>query len=117
MKGTYKELLVWQKAHRNTLDIYRLTKSFPDEEKFGITSQLRRAIVSVELNIVEGKYRKSAKEFQRFLFIARASNQEVHCILEISKDLAYINKNEHMQQILHIEEVNKMLNGLINSLS
>ena len=55
----------------------------------------------------------SYKEFQRFLFSARASNQEIHCILEISKDLAYINQKQHMQQITPIEEVNKMLKGLI----
>lgn len=117
MKGTYKDLLVWNKAHQNTLAVYKLTSTFPDEEKYGITSQIRRAILSVELNIVEGKYRDTSKEFRRFLYISRASNQEVHCILEVCKDLDFIELEKHTVLIANIEEVNKMLNGLIKSLN
>jgi len=116
MTGSYKDLIVWQKAHANTLANYSLSKILPEDEKFGLVSQIRRAVLSVELNIVEGKYRNTKKEFIHFLYIARGSNQEVHCILEISKDLGFITEEQHTKIIVNIEEVNKMINGLINSL-
>ena len=80
---SYKGLVVWQKAHAFTLDIYKMSTKLPHDEKFGLTSQIRRATVSIELNIVEGKFRRTNKDFSRFLHISRASNQEVNCILLI----------------------------------
>ena len=114
--SNYKELKVWVKTHSNTLEIYKLTKSFPSEELYGITSQIRRAIVSVEVNIVEGQSRRTNKDFARFLYIARASNQEVHCLLNIAMDLKYITNEDFKNNIVKNEEVNKMLNGLIKSI-
>jgi four helix bundle protein len=77
----YRDLKVWQKAHELTLDIYQLTKEFPDEEKFGLISQMRRAAYSVPSNIVEGKSRSSQKEFKFFLTIARGSIDELNYFL------------------------------------
>lgn len=114
--GNYKDLKVWQKAHLNTLNIYRLTKLFPTEELYGLTSQIRRAIVSVELNIVEGQSRKTNKDFARFLYISRGSNQEVHCLLNLAFDLQMIRKEDFVQLTQDNNEVNKMLNGLIKSI-
>lgn len=116
MKGTYKELVVWQKAHALTLEIYNISKDFDSSEKFGITSQLRRAAVSIELNIVEGKYRNTAKEFAQFLYTSRASNQEVHCLLLICKDLNMISEKDHKKLTNHCDDTGKMLNGLIKSI-
>lgn len=116
MKGTYKELVVWQKAHALTIEIYKISKDFEPSEKFGITSQLRRAVVSIELNIVEGKYRNTAKEFAQFLYTSRASNQEVHCLLLICKDLNMINDHDHKKLTDACNDIGKMLNGLIRSI-
>ena len=116
MKGTYRELVVWQKAHALTLEIYRITKDFDSSEKFGLTSQMRRAAVSIELNIVEGKFRNTAKEFSQFLFTSRASNQEVHCLLLICKDLNMIQEHTYEEITRSCDEIGKMLNGLIKSI-
>ena len=83
----YKELKVWQKSHELTLEIYQLTKIYPDEEKFGLISQMRRAAFSVPSNIVEGHSRRSQKEFKQFLTIARGSVDELNYFLLLSKDL------------------------------
>ncbi|GLR18881.1 four helix bundle protein [Portibacter lacus] len=117
MGRSYKDLIVWQKAHIFTLEIYKISSTFPDNEKYGITSQVRRAVVSIELNIVEGKSRMSDKEFRHFLHISRGSNQEVHCILEICKDLNYITNDKYEVLIKLCDEINKMLNGFIKKIS
>lgn len=83
---SYKDLKVWEKSHQLTLDIYKLTCRFPADEKYGLTSQIRRAAVSVRVNIVEGKNRNTTKEFMQFLHISRGSVQEVHYLLLLSKD-------------------------------
>lgn len=114
--SNYRELKVWNKAHSNTLEIYRLTSSFPKEEAFGITSQIRRAVLSVELNIVEGQSRSTNKDFVKFLYIARASNQEVNCLLLVAFDLGMINQSNYDKLLLSNNEVGRMLNGLIKSL-
>ena len=87
---SYRELIVWQKAIDLVVAIYRITQSFPREEAFGLTSQLRRAAVSIPSNIAEGQGRRSAKEFQRFLDIARGSLQEVETQLLIANRLHYL---------------------------
>ncbi len=117
MAGKYKDLLVWEKAHCFTLEIYKISSSFPEQEKFGLTTQIRRAAVSIELNIVEGNSRNSDKEFRHFLFISRASNQEVSCVLEICKDLKYITFEDYERLMEMSNEINKMLNGFIKKLS
>ena len=115
-KNIVENLLVWKKAHELTLKIYEITKDFPKDELFGLTSQMRRSSTSIPCNIVEGKARGSSKDFKRFLLIARGSLEELKYQILLSKDLNYINENTY-QEILNItKEVGRLLNGLMVSL-
>jgi len=87
-----RELKVWQKAHQLVLEIYKVTKNFPSEEKFGIISQMRRAVVSVAANITEGTKRRTAKDRKHFHIIADTSLEELKYYLILSLDLGLINK-------------------------
>ena len=108
---TFRDLLVWQKAHRLVLDIYRLTRAFPPEERFGLIPQMRRAAVSIAANVTEGHQRKSKPEFLRFLDIAHSSLDELKYYLLLTKDLDYGNGSvTHFMS--KAEEVGRMLNGL-----
>lgn len=97
MRKDFKELLVWQHAHLLTLEVYRITQRFPQEERFGLSNQLRRAVVSVESNIAEGSARNTSRDFLQFLFVARGSLAEVEVQLLIAKDLGYITDDEFVQ--------------------
>jgi four helix bundle protein len=114
--NSYRNLIVWQKSVALVTDIYTLTKSFPQEEKFGIVSQLNRASVSIPSNIAEGWGRKSSKNYLQFLRISRGSLMETETLLEISKNLNYINEREFKVISDNIEEVSKILQGLIKSI-
>ncbi|MGE0267164.1 MAG: four helix bundle protein [Candidatus Omnitrophota bacterium] len=107
----FQDLFVWQKAHKLTLNIYKLTKKFPKDELFGLISQIRRSSVSICANIAEG-HRKQTKEFSRFLMIAQGSLQETKYHLILSCDLEYCTKQEFEKLIQDAEEVGKMINGL-----
>lgn len=110
------KLLVWQKSHKLVLKIYEITKFFPKDEQFGLTSQIRRAAVSILSNIVEGKARGSKKDYRRFLLISRGSLEEVKYQLLLAKDLRYISYEVYMEILDITNEVGKMLNGLINKM-
>ena len=112
----YQELIVWQKAMELSKAIYRLTKSFPDDERFGLTSQLRRASVSVPSNIAEGQGRLTAGEFKQFLGTARGSVFEIETQVQLASELDYIPANDAAQIIEMTSEVSRLLNGLIRSL-
>jgi len=114
--NSYRNLIVWQKSVALVTDIYTLTKSFPQEEKFGIVSQLNRASVSIPSNIAEGWGRESSKNYLQFLRISRGSLMETETLLEISKNLNYINESEFKVISDNIEEVSKILQGLIKSI-
>jgi four helix bundle protein len=114
--NSYRNLIVWQKSVALVTDIYTLTKSFPQEEKFGIVSQLNRASVSIPSNIAEGWGRESSKNYLQFLRISRGSLMETETLLEISKNLNYINDSEFKVISDNIEEVSKILQGLIKSI-
>jgi four helix bundle protein len=114
--NSYRNLIVWQKSVALVTDIYTLTKSFPQEEKFGIVSQLNRASVSIPSNIAEGWGRESSKNYLQFLRISRGSLMETETLLEISKNLNYINEREFKVISDNIEEVSKILQGLIKSI-
>lgn len=90
----WKNLEVWQDADKFALEVYRATKAFPKEELYGLTSQLRRAVLSVPTNIVEGYSRKGDKELSRFLDISFASLAEVKYLLHFSKNLGHISQAE-----------------------
>jgi four helix bundle protein len=85
----FGDLIVWQKAHQFVLDVYRFTRNFPNDEKFGLTSQLRRAAVSVPANIAEGFPKRGVQDKARFFNIAQGSLEEVRYYLILSKDLGY----------------------------
>lgn len=106
----YKDLKFWQLSRTFCSDIYIITKSFPDDEKFGLISQLRRASVSIPSNIAEGASRNSNKDFNRFLTIALGSCYEIETQLLISFDLKFINNIE-------LENLNSTLNQIIKMMS
>lgn len=110
------KLITYQKSHELVLKIYDITKDFPREELFGLTSQIRRAAVSIPSNIVEGKARGTNKEYKRFLLIARGSLEEVKYQLLLAKDLKYIKKDIYEEVYKNIDEVGKLLGGLIKSI-
>ena len=106
-------LIVWQRSHELVLMIYQITKVFPQEELYGLTSQIRRAAVSIPSNIVEGRARGFSKEYKRFLLMARGSLEEVKYQLLLAMDLQYI-EDEKYKEILNIaDEVGRLLSGLI----
>ena len=115
--NSFRDLMVWQKSHKLTLDIYKITSHFPSEEKFGLISQMRRAAYSIPANIVEGHSRKSKKEFLQFLSIAKGSLEELKYFILLSGDLEYISNEATEQLETKSEEVSKMLYSFTKSLS
>ena len=105
----FHELLIWQKSHQLTLDIYRLTQTFPKEELFGLTSQIRRAVSSIPTNIAEGSGRSSKKDFAHFLQIAIGSASEVEYELHLAYDLHYIKNGEYEKYTLDVVTIRKMI--------
>ena len=115
MKKDFRDLIVWQKAMEMVTDIYRATQSFPSEERFGLTSQLRRAAVSVPSNIAEGQGRLTKGEFRQFLGNAKGSLAEVETQLMIARNLGYLAAPEPILD--QASEVARLLNGLLRSLT
>ena len=110
----FQDLEVWQKAHQLVLEIYRITKGYSQEERFGLVSQMRRAAVSVPANITEGFRKRGIKDKLNFYNIAQASLDELNYYVILSKDLGYIRDNGHL--IRQVEEIAKMLSGLMKSI-
>ena len=113
---SFKELNVWQRAVRLTVVLYKTLQKFPETERFGLTSQIQRAAVSVSANIAEGWGRGSTKEYIQFLYIARGSLMELETHLIIAQQLNYINNDQLDQFGKDIEDIAKMLNRLIKTL-
>ena len=113
---THKDLKVWNDSIKLVSRIYEITNNFPKEEVFGITSQVRRAAVSIPSNIAEGAARTSKKEFLQFLSIALGSTSELETQLIISKNLNYLDKNTSETLIKDLNEIQKMIHGLMKSL-
>ena len=111
--NSYKDLIVWQKSIALVTEIYKLTKTFPAEEKFGIVNQLNRAVVSIPANIAEGWGRESSKNYLQFLRISRGSLMETETILVISKNLNYIDDENFRMISEKLDETGKILQGLI----
>jgi four helix bundle protein len=109
----YKDLKVWEKAHHFTLSVYETTKSFPKEEIYGLTSQMRRAASSIPANIAEGCGKNSKLDFANFLNIALGSSNESEYFLLLAKDLNYIKTEDFLQQHKIINEIKAMLIALI----
>lgn len=115
--ASYRDLLVWQKSYRVTLEIYSVTASFPKDEIFGLVSQMRRSAVSIPSNIAEGNHRGSRKEHIQFFRIAFGSACELETQLSLSKDLGYISDAKSKEILLSLSEVIKMLSAMIQKLS
>ena len=113
----YEELVVWQKAMDLVTDIYKVTATFPADERFGLTSQIRRAAVSIPSNIAEGHGRKSTGAYLNHLSIAHGSLMEVETQLQISARLELVGSDGLSDLISKTNAIGKMLNGLIRSLS
>jgi four helix bundle protein len=96
---TFHDLIVWQKAHQFVLSVYKTTKHFPKEEMYGLTSQLRRAAISIPANIAEGFKKRGKPDKCRFMNIAQGSLEECRYYLILSRDLGYIETNSLMSQI------------------
>jgi len=117
MGRSYKDLVAWQKAIELVTVVYRETKNFPREEQFGLTSQIRRAAVSIPSNIAEGQARLTRGEFRHFLGQARGSLMELQTQIQIAQNLGYILKTDAQSLFEAAGEVGRLLNGLLNSLS
>ena len=115
MSGSHRTVLAWQMGMALVTEIYRETAGFPADERFGLTTQLRRAAVSVPSNIAEGKGRDSKKEYVQFLYRARGSLLEVETQLEIAHNLAFTSDVRFAELCSRIDEAGKTLNGLISS--
>src|SRR6516164_1592409 len=113
----FRKLDVWQKSHALTLKVYQVTHQFPADEKFGLTNQLRRAVISVELNLAEGSSRGSDLDFRRFVQIALGSAGEVECQLLIARDLGFLGAASHAEFEKTVQQIKRMLIGLSQRLA
>ena len=112
----FRSLKVWEKAHLLTLKIYKVTEKFPREELYGLTSQIRRACVSIPTNIAEGCVRSSDADFSRFLYIALSSTSELEYLMMLAMDLNFIKGELHTELNNEINEIKKMLISMIQKL-
>ena len=113
---SFEDLVVWKDARQFTNKIYIITKKFPNEELYGLTSQIRRAVVSIMSNIAEGFDRRSDKELTNFLSIARASTAEVQNDLYIALDLKYISQSEFNELYQESKKIARQINSLMKYL-
>ncbi|HBB01179.1 MAG: four helix bundle protein [Bacteroidetes bacterium GWD2_45_23] len=113
----FRELKVWEKSHLLALDIYKMTAGFPKEEQYGLTSQIRRAAVSIGLNIAEGCGRGSDSDFRRFLYFSFGSACEVEYCLLLVHDLNYLSSDSYEEIQNQLEEIKKMLSSFIEKLN
>ena len=114
MVKSYRELKVWQKAMDFVEHVYRVQREFPDNERYGLCDQLRRAAVSIPSNIAEGRGRDTAKDYSHFLTLARGSLNEVATQLELAVRLGYLNPGSGLYE--ESQEIRKMLNAMIERL-
>jgi four helix bundle protein len=112
----YRDLKVWVRAMEVVESIYSICKHFPDHEKFGLRSQMQRAATSIPSNIAEGQGRQHTKEFIQMLYVARGSLSELDTQLELAVRLNYCSQKLQSEALVGVNEVGRMLNGLIRSL-
>jgi four helix bundle protein len=113
---SFRDLKVWQRSMTLVEEIYSVTRSFPNDERFGLTSQIRRATISIPSNIAEGKRRRRQAVFLNHLDIALGSQAEVEVQLEIARRVGFLAAHDYERLQLIVEEVGRMLNGLISSM-
>ena len=112
----FRKIMAWQKSHLLVLRVYVVTKTFPKEELFGLTSQMRRAAVSVAANIVEGRYKGGDREFARFLRLALGSAAELEYYVLLAADLSLLQEADRSRLTEAVTEVKRMLTGLVRRL-
>ncbi|MBI5412640.1 four helix bundle protein [Candidatus Peregrinibacteria bacterium] len=117
IRSSFKELKIWQKGIDLAKNIYKLTKLFPKDELYGLTSQIRRAAVSVPSNIAEGSQRVSDKEFSNFVLISRGSLAELETQIILAGDFEYITRENLNDLSERIQELHKMLNSFYFALT
>ena len=119
MTNCFENVIAWQKAHQFVLAVYKITKGFPPEEIYGLTSQFRRAAVSIEANIAEGYKKLSKADKLRFMNISQGSVEECRDYILLSRDLQYINEQQIFELYDSLEDASKMLylycNGIKNN--
>jgi len=116
MAKMYENLEAWKEGANLAVRIYEITKSYPKEEIFGITSQLRRAVISISSNLAEGAARKSKRDFKQFVHIASGSLNEVDSLLHISSRLSLINKDLYDELKEHVDREGRLIGGLLRYL-
>jgi len=114
---TVEDLDVFKLSHRLALKIYEITNNFPDHEKFGLISQMRRSAYSIPMNLLEGSHRLTTKEYRQFVGIARGSAGEMKYQLLLARDLKYVSNERYLNLIEKYERVSQMLTRLVQSLS
>jgi len=112
----FRSLSIWQRSHQLTLAIYKLTRTFPSDERYGLTAQLRRSMASVPANIAEGCGRDSEPELKRFLDIAHGSASEADYHLHLAADLAYLTAEEYAPLGREIDELKRMIGAFARKL-
>ena len=114
--ASFRDLKVWRDAMTLVEDVYRVSRAFPADERFGLTAQLRRAAVSIPSNIGEGKRRKRQRAFLYHLDIALGSQGEVDVQLELALRLGFLARKQYDEVVRRVDEIGRMLNGLIESM-
>ncbi len=114
--NSYKDLIVWQKSMELVVEVYKITNQFPKEELYGLTSQMRRCVISIPSNIAEGRRKGSRKDFLKFLFISYGSGAELETQIEISKRLGYCMDSVSIKSEGLLNEVMRILNTMIKNL-
>ena len=114
----YKQLQIYKRSYKAALAIYRITKEFPETERFALTNQMQRASTSIALNIAEGYAKKSSQEeFKRFLLMALGSANEMSVLIDFSKDLGYITEEQYEKASREYDEIGKMLNKFVQTVN
>jgi four helix bundle protein len=113
---SFEDLMVWQEAHKLTLEVYKLTAKFPGSEKYGVVPQLRRSSSAVPANIAEGFGRATTRELLRCLQIARGELEETRYFVLLSRDLGYVTAQEYESVVLHCNSIGRLINALGSSL-
>lgn len=116
MQEQVEKLKVWQRAMELVKKAYQVTRNFPKDEQYGLSSQIRRAAVSIPVNIAEGKGRYHKKEYIQFLYMARGSAYEMMTLLQVARELGYLMSDEARELLQSCQEITAMLNGLIHSI-
>ena len=112
----FEDLIVWKKAHKLTLKIYKITRDYPSEEKFGLVNQMRCAAVSVPANVAEGFKRYHNKEYRQFLYVTLGSCAELETQITIAKELKYIREDKESVLLERLDHIGRMITSLLKKL-